>query len=142
MQTCLALDNHFLYLFDTKKPFASPVSISLQTLSSGKTVFYPTKVLFDPNSQIVYVRGTRFVETSDGFNGLEVLAYTRLNLDDNNKPVFNSTVSVIDIKGIGGAENCSDAPIDFALGRNGSLWFSRTALRFLLITLSRDIFTK
>ena len=94
-----ALDNHFLYLFDTKKPFANPISISLQTLSSGKTVFYPTKVLFDAKSQIVYVRGTRFIETADGFDGREVLAYTRLNLDDNNKPIFNSTVSVVDIRG-------------------------------------------
>ncbi len=127
-----ALDNHFLYLFDTKKPFANPVSISLQTLSSGKKVHYPTKVLFDPKSQIVYVRGTRFVETDEGYNGLEVLAYTRLNLDDNNKPVFNSTVSVIDIKGIGGAENCSDAPIDFGLGQNGS---------YLVFTNGASIFT-
>lgn len=118
-----SLDNHFLYLFDTKKPFADPVSINLQTLTGGKTVFYPTKVVFDPKSQIVYVRGTRFVETSDGtgYDGREVIAYVRLNLDDNNKPVFNSTVSVVDIKGVGGADFCSDAPTDFALGQNGSL---------------------
>ncbi len=127
-----SLDNHFLYLFDTKKPFANPVTISLQTLSSGKTVFYPTKVLFDPTSQIVYVRGTRFIETEEGFNAVEVLAYTRLNLDDNNKPIFNSTISVVDIKGVGAADYCSDAPLDFALGRNGS---------FLVFTNGASIFT-
>ena len=127
-----ALDNHFLQLFDTKKPFASPVSISLQTLSSGKTVYYPTRVLFDSRSQIVYVRGTRFVETADGFDPVEVLAYTRLNLDDNNKPIFNSTVSVVDIKGIGSADHCSDAPTDFGLGQNGS---------FLVFTNGASIFS-
>ena len=127
-----ALDNHFLYLFDTKKPFANPVSISLQTLTGGKTVFYPTKVVFDPKSQIVYIRGTRFIETAEGFDAVEVLAYTRLNLDDNNKPIFNSTVSVVDIKGIGAAERSSDAPIDFALGKNGS---------YLVFTNGASIFT-
>ena len=127
-----ALDNHFLYLFDTKKPFANPVSISLQTLIGGRTVFYPTKVVFDPKSQIVYIRGTRFIETAEGFDGVEVLAYTRLNLDDNNKPVFNSTVSVVDIKGIGSADHSSDAPIDFALGQNGS---------YLVFTNGASIFT-
>lgn len=116
-----SLDNHFLYLFDTKKPFAAPLSINLQTLTGGKTVFYPTKVVFDSKSQIVYVRGTRFVETTDGFDGIEVIAYVRLNLDDNGKPAFNSTVSVIDIKGVGGADFCNDAPTDFALGQHGSL---------------------
>ncbi|MGA9772385.1 MAG: hypothetical protein WBV94_25355 [Blastocatellia bacterium] len=116
-----SLDNHILYLFDTKKPFAAPQSIDLKPVGSSKTIFYPTRVVFDPKSQNVYVRGTRFVETEEGFEGIEVLGNTKLNLDDNNKPVFNSSFTVIDIKGVGAADHCSDAPLDFATGQNGSL---------------------
>jgi hypothetical protein len=116
-----SLDNNVLYLFDTKKPSAGAQSIKLETLSGGKAVFYPTRVLFDPKSQIVYIRGTRFVEHEEDFEGIEVLAYTRLNFDDNDKPIFNAGVSIVDIKGIGGDAHCGDAPIDFALGQNGSI---------------------
>jgi hypothetical protein len=115
------LTNHYIYLVDTKKPTAGVIAASLETLSGNKTVYYPTSVLFDPNSRIVYVRGTRFEARESGEVAIEVIAYLRLNLDENGKAVFNPNVTVIDIKGIGSDEHCSDAPNDIALGQNGRL---------------------
>jgi hypothetical protein len=130
------LDNHFLYLVDTKKPSDGALPISIEgfdpTGSGSKTVFYPTRVLFDPASRIVYVRGTRFEKRDDGYEGIQVIAYLHLNLDDNNKPVVTSRAVVFDIKGVGSEEHCGDAPIDFALGQNGKL---------LVFTNGASIFT-
>lgn len=119
------LDNHFLYLIDTKKAnFAIPPK-DLTAFSSGpglpKTVYYPTKIKFDPNTSNVYVRGTSFERSEDGIiEEKEVLAYVHVNLDDNGKPFFDSSVVIIDIKGIG-EDYCREAPTDFVLAHNGSL---------------------
>ncbi len=112
------LDNHYLYLIDSKKPNETPKTIDLTTLR-GETVYYPSRVVFDPDTSRVYVRGTRYEQTPDGVEEIEVIAYVYINLDDNGKPFFNSNVVVIDIKGIA-SEHCGDAPLDFALGRNGN----------------------
>lgn len=118
------LDNCFLYLIDTKKPSEGPQKVKLTTNDSaespGKVVYYPSRVLFDADSSTVFVRGTRFEEREGELVEIEVLAYLRLNLDDKGKPVFDSSVVTIDIKGVN-SDQCCDAPTDFALGHKGSL---------------------
>src|SRR5215216_933089 len=98
------LNNCFMYLIDTKKPAEGVQSFELKsydaTDTQRKTVYYPSKVLFDPDSSTVYVRGTRFEEKDGELQEIEVLAYTRLNLDDNGKPIFGSNMVIIDIKGV------------------------------------------
>ena len=129
------LDNCFLYLIDTKKPSEGAQKVKLTANdvadSQGKIVYYPSRVLFDADTSTVFVRGTRF-EVKDGIlEEIEVLAYLRLNLDDNGKPVFASNVVTIDIKGVG-SDHCSDAPMDFALSQEG---------RLLLFTNGASIFS-
>jgi hypothetical protein len=118
------LDNHFLYLIDTKKANIAIPPKDLTAFSSGgglpKTVYYPTRIKFDPNTGHVYVRGTRFEIVNGVLEEIEVLAYVHVNLDDNGKPYFDSSVVVIDIKGVG-EDFCREAPTDFVLGHKGSL---------------------
>jgi hypothetical protein len=118
------LDNCFLYLIDTKKPSDEPKRVKLATNNSpdapGKIVYYPSRVLFDADSSTVFIRGTRFADKGGELEEIEVLSYLRLNLDDNDKPTFDSTVVTIDIKGVD-SEHCVDAPVDFALAHKGSL---------------------
>jgi hypothetical protein len=119
------LDNSFIYLVDTKKPSEGAQSFELKsydpTDTQRKTVYYPSRILFDAESSTVFVRGTRFVEEEDGgLREIDVIAYTRLNLDDNDKPVFSSNVVIIDIKEVD-SNISSDAPMDFALAHGGKL---------------------
>lgn len=118
------LDNRFLYAIDTKKPSSDPLREDLTSAVSQKgitkTIYFPTKVQFDPASSIAYVRGTRFEETVDGVTPIDVIAYVRMNLDDNGKPVFDTNVVPIDIRGVNGGY-ATDAPQDFALGADGNL---------------------
>lgn len=118
------LDNRFLYAIDTKKPNNEALRADLTSAVSqkgvAKTIYFPTKVQFDPASSTAYVRGTRFEETEDGVNPIDVIAYVRMNLDDNGKPVFDTNVVPVDIKGVSGGY-ASDAPQGFALGANGNL---------------------
>lgn len=117
------LDNNSLFIVDTKKPGDQIWSQTLETPApnggSGKKVYYPTRVQYDDASHTVYVRGTRFEEVGGEFEPIEVIAYTHLNLDVKGKPVFDPTVIVIDIKGVGEAQQTSYAPLDFALGHKG-----------------------
>src|SRR5215216_5263009 len=57
-------NNHFIYLIDTKKPNSEPKAKDLTTAQasdgSSKRLFYPTKLVFDPETNIAYVRGTRY----------------------------------------------------------------------------------
>ena len=118
-----ALDNSVLYLIDTKKPHGKALSKQLTTdsaVGSSKTVYFPTKVIFDPESSNVYVRGTRFEEKDGQVTPIDVIAYVRLNLDDNGKPVFGSTVVPVDIQGVS-TPFTGEAPLDFGFGRGGSL---------------------
>jgi hypothetical protein len=118
------LDNSFIYVIDTKKPNAKPLSKELaawdSTLTSAKTVYFPTKVVFDPHSNNVYVRGTRFEEKDDEVTAVDVIAYVHLNLDDNGKPLFDSTVVTIDIQGVS-TQFTGEAPLDFGFSANGEL---------------------
>jgi hypothetical protein len=120
-------DNHFLYLFDTKKPESSPRYTDL------KVCYFPTKVIFDENTGNVFVRGTEFVEVGPGeYESREVLVHTHLNLESDGKPAFAADAPVpIRIKG-NGTEYAADAPIDFALGHSG---------RILVFTNGSSIFT-
>lgn len=116
------LDNRYLNVIDTKKPNSDPLTFDLTSAVSqkgtAKTIFFPTKVLFDAASSTVYVRGTRFDQTDDGVTPIDAFAYVHMNLD-NGKPIFDTSV-VIDIKGVSGGY-ATDAPLDFALGANGNL---------------------
>lgn len=120
-------DNHFLYLFDTKKPESSPKFIDL------KICYFPTKVIFDENNGNVFVRGTEFVEVGPGqYETREVIVHTHLNLESDGRPAFAPDNPVpIRIKG-NGTEYAADAPIDFALGHSG---------RILVFTNGSSIFT-
>jgi hypothetical protein len=118
------LDNSFIYVIDTKKPTSPPFSKELTAwdskLNAAKTVYFPSKVVFDPQSANVYVRGTRFEEIGGLVTPIDVIAYVHLNLDDNGKPVFDSTVVPVDIQGVS-TQYTGDAPLDFAFGAKGEL---------------------
>lgn len=124
------LDNHFVYLIDTKKPNARPFKADLRT-ADGKVCYYPSKTLFDPKSGNLFIRGTRFEEKDGEYESRAVIAYLRLNLNENAKPIFDSSVVMIDIRG-GETDVAGDAPVDFALGRGGN---------FLVFTNGMSIFT-
>jgi hypothetical protein len=117
------LDNCSIYLIDTKKP-GTPLVKELRAWDSqrgaSKTIYFPTRVVFDPPSRNVYVRGTRFQEINGEVTAIDVIAYVRLNLDDNGKPVFDTTVVPIDIQGVG-TQYTGEAPLDFAFGAKGDL---------------------
>lgn len=118
------LDNSFLYVIDTKKPNSTPMSKELTSwdskLGAAKTVYFPSRVVFDPQSKNVYVRGTRFEEKDGEVTAIDVIAYVRLNLETNGKPVFDSGVVPIDIQGVS-TQYTGEAPLDFGFGANGEL---------------------
>jgi len=129
------LDNHFLYILDTKKSNGAPAAIDLQWFdpndSEFNRLYYPTKLYFEPIGSNVFIRGTRFVHTDAGYQPVEAIAYLHLNLDDNGKPVADKFAVPIDIRGIDN-EPSDAAPIDFALGRDG---------KYLVFTNGASIFT-
>lgn len=118
------LDNKYLYVIDTRKPNNEPLKLNLTSAVSQKgtvkTIYFPTKVLFDGASSTVYVRGTRFEESEDEVTPIDVIGYVHMNLDDKGKPLFDTSIVPIDIRGVSGGY-ASDAPQDFALGTNGDL---------------------
>lgn len=116
------LDNHYLYVIDTKKPgiVLSKDLTALASSDSPRTIYYPTKLTFDPSTQIVFVRGTRFEKRDGEIEGIEVVAYLHVNLGDNGKPVVDSTVISFDIQGAGGEPHSADAPTDIALSAKGN----------------------
>lgn len=120
-------DNHRLYLYDSKRPESPPRVCDL------KVCYFPTRVVFDPNTQNVYVRGTEYVEIEPGrFEAREVIVYTHLNLELDGKPAFDADFVVpIHIKGIN-SDYTENAPTDFALGHDG---------RILVFTNGSWIFT-
>jgi len=117
------LDNHYLYVVDTKKPgvVLKKDLTAFENSDHPRTTYYPTKLVFDPETQNVFVRGTRFEQKDEEIQEIEVVAHVHLNLADNGKPAIDQTVVSFDIKGVGGGESSADAPIDIALGRQGSL---------------------
>ena len=127
------LDNKFIYVVDTKKPNDAVLSKELSAWDSKqgapKTIYFPSKVVFDPNSSNVYVRGTRFEESNGEVTPIDVIAYVHLSLDDSFKPILDSNVIPIDIKGVS-ADFTGNAPLDFALGANGNLVFTNGASIF------------
>ena len=96
----------------------------LTTLDSNKgtakTVYFPSRIVFDEQSKNVYVRGTRFEEKDGEVTAIDVIAYVRLNLEENGKPVFDSGVVPVDIQGVL-TPHTGEAPLDFAFGANGEL---------------------
>jgi hypothetical protein len=116
------LDNHYLYIIDTKKP--GVVLTKDLTVGAGsdspRTIYYPTKLAFDPTTQTAFVRGTRFEQKGGESESIEVIAYVHLNLEDNGKPIIDPTVVSFDIEGVGGELYSADAPTDLALGQKGN----------------------
>jgi hypothetical protein len=127
------LDNNSLYVIDTKKPNASPLSKKLSSPDSRagvpKTVYFPSRILFDPTSSNVYIRGTRFEENDGQLTPIDVIAYVHLALDDTGKPVFDTSVVAIDIEGVS-TKYTGEAPLDFSFGENGDLVFTNGASVF------------
>jgi len=117
------LDNHYLYVVDTKKPgvVLKKDLTAFENSDHPRTIYYPTKLVFDPETQNVFVRGTRFEQKEEEIREIEVVGHVHLNLADNGKPAIDQTFVSFDIKGVGGEESSADAPIDIALGRQGSL---------------------
>lgn len=128
------LDNHYIYVIDTKKPgivLTKDLVVSASSDSSG-TIYYPTKLAFDPTTQTAFLRGTRFEHKDGEIEAIEVIAYVHLNLEDNGKPVFDPTVVSFDIEGVGGELHSADAPTDLALGQKGN---------YLIFTNGASVFT-
>jgi hypothetical protein len=119
-------DNHFLYLIDTKKPDA-------QYARSLRNCYYPTKLVYDSNSNTAFVRGTEFVDLGGGnYEPREVISYITVDRDSTTgDPKFTSEAVSFEIKGRG-TDFCSDAPTDFVLGQGG---------RILVFTNGFSIFT-
>jgi hypothetical protein len=128
------LDNHFLYIIDTKKPgiVLSKDLTAFASTDSPRTIYYPTKLAFDPTTQTAFVRGTRFEQKDGETKGIEVIAHVHLSLEDNGKPVIDPTVVSFDIEGVGGEPHSSDAPTDLALGQSG---------KYLVFTNGASVFT-
>ena len=116
------LDNDLLYLIDTKKPNSPAVSKELQVwdprAGAFKKIFYPSRLVFDPKSNNLYVRGTIFEEDSGQVTPIDVIAYLRVGEDDAGKPVLDNNVVAIRIPGVSSAHT-SDAPLDMAFSSAG-----------------------
>jgi hypothetical protein len=116
------LDNKFIYVVDTKKPSSPVLSKELSAWDSKqgapKTTYFPSRLVFDSDSSNVYVRGTRFEEKGGEVTPIDVIAYVHLSVDDSGKPVLDTNVIPIDIKGVS-TDYTSEAPLDFALNGNG-----------------------
>jgi hypothetical protein len=125
------LDNFSIYLVDMKKPSDGLQSHALESPVDHRRLYYPTKLVFDEKSSIVYVRGTRYEKTDDGVKEIAALAYMHVNLDAYDKPTFDDNVVIIDIAGVG-EETTPDAPDDLQLAFGGNL---------LLFTNGASVFT-
>jgi len=110
------MDNHFVYIFDTKKPKNDPIAADL------KYCYYPSQAYFDEKRNVVLVRGIEYVEPQgqDPYIG-DVLIHLGLNLETETKPYFeDSTVTPLRIErptyGYDG-----EAPNSFHLGYDGNI---------------------
>jgi hypothetical protein len=113
------LDNDSVYMVDTKKPDAPPIRKRLSSRDS--TVYFPSRISFDENSNNLYVRGTRFEENELGVTKVvDAIAYVRLVPDDKGKAEFDGNVVTFDIEGVPGADT-GEAPLDFASSAHGDL---------------------
>ena len=125
------LDNYSVYLADMKKPTDGLQSHVLESPVDHKRLYYPTCLVFDEKTSIVYVRGTRYEKTDDGVKEIAALAYMHVNLDVYGKPTFDDNVVIFDIQGVGEATT-PDAPDDLRLAFGGNL---------LLFTNGASVFT-
>jgi hypothetical protein len=121
------LDNHFLYIIDTKKPSGKITPVDL------KGCYFPSRMMFDAQSRTVFIRGTEFYKNGKGEDAQrEVIVHLHLNLDEDGKPFFDPDPPVtIPIQGHD-SEFSEDAPSQFVLGRKGKI---------LVYTNGKSIFT-
>jgi hypothetical protein len=115
------LDNNQLFVFDSKKVSNEPLVFNLGDC------YYPTKVIFDENSNTVFIRCTQIIEKADGdFATYAVIKYLHMNLAENGKPVFDSVAPMIRIPGVG-KEFAEEAPDDLLINNKGIFIFSNGA---------------
>ena len=114
------LDNFNIYLVDSKRPSDGVQSHAIESPVDHKRLYYPTRLVYDERTGIVYVRGTRFEPAEGGVKEIATIAYMHVNLDNYGKPTFDDNVVMIDIAGVG-EETVPDAPDDFLLAYNGDL---------------------
>src|SRR6266851_4815048 len=140
------LDNDSLYMIDTKKPDASPIRKKLTSwdlkLGASKTVYFPSRIAFDPNTNNLYVRGTRFEENEGEVTAIDVIAYVRLALDEKGRVDFDSNVVTIDIEGVGSSPYTGEAPLDFAFSGNGDLMVFTNGASVFSFTLAEGYLKK
>jgi hypothetical protein len=119
-----SLDNDSVYMIDTKKPDAPPIRKKLSSVNSKRgvleTVYFPSRIAFDPNTNNLYVRGTRLEENEGELLAKDAIAYVRLLPDEKGKADFDSTVVTFDIRGVSGPYT-GEAPLDFAFSAQGDL---------------------
>jgi len=114
------LDNDSVYMIDTEKPDAPPIRKKLSSWDS-KTVYFPSKIAFDTNTNNLYVRGTRFEENEGEVTTIDAFAYVRLIPDEEKgKAQFDSNVVTIDIEGVS-SPYTGEAPLDFAFSAHGDV---------------------
>jgi hypothetical protein len=105
------LDNHYLRIYDSKKIANEPQVIDL------KDCYFPTKVFFDEESRMVFVKGTRIVEGSNGeYEASAVIKYLRLSFPEDGKFISDVEALTIPIEGVGGKVSV-DAPDAFVLNK-------------------------
>lgn len=121
------LDNNSLYIVDTTDPDSEPYKASLGNC------YYPRAALFDPDRQIVFVRGTQYEVLEDGeIQSSEVVSYLKLNLDSEGKPLADPAPVVFRIPDVEGSSYTSEASNDMALARGG---------KYLLFTNGAEVST-
>lgn len=133
------LDNDFVYMIDTKKPDAPPIRKKLSSwdsqLGAPKTVYFPSRISFDQNTNNLYVRGTRFNENEHGVTAIDAFAYVRLVPDDKGKAEFDSDVVTIDIEGVS-SPFTGEAPLDFAFSALGDVMVFTNGAKVFSFTLA------
>jgi hypothetical protein len=105
-------DNHFLYLIDTKRPDLGIQKVDIKC-------YYPTKLIYDPDTRVAFIRGTRYEQVEDKYEPVEVISHVLINLDDNGKPVFGNAIT-FDVRGVD-SERTNNALPDLGLGRRGNV---------------------
>jgi hypothetical protein len=105
------LENNRLLIFDAKKIQTEPQVISLGDC------YFPTKVFFDEESRMVFIKGTQIVANADGeYEASAVIKYLQLSFPEDGK--FNPDVvaQTIPISGVTGKLS-TDSPDVFILSK-------------------------
>jgi hypothetical protein len=106
------LDNNKVRIVDAKKIANEPQIIDL------KDCYFPTKVYFDAESRMLFVKGTRIVEGPGGeYEASAVIKYMRLSFPEDGKFISDVEAVTIPIEGVQ-SKTTTDAPDIFILSKN------------------------